>query len=154
MNVNDGTIVLNTSTNYLAPSEPHLTLSLGNNGVLDMRDANKTINEITMMYLKSDNGTLHFDTDFANDLTDTIKASNGYNSEFKNLNLGSINVKSHFDGVAGTTKDIDIFICNLFGISECRGRVGYVLIGILRIYDCCFFLLARVGAYDVEVLSA
>lgn len=109
MNVNDGTIVLNTSTNYLAPSEPHLTLSLGNNGVLDMRDANKTINEITMMYFKSDNGTLHFDTDFANDLTDTIKASNGYNSEFKNLNLGSINVKSHFDGVAGTTKDIDIF---------------------------------------------
>ena len=109
MNVNDGTIVLNTSTNYLAPSEPHLTLSLGNNGVLDMRDTDKTINEITMMYLKSDNGTLHFDTDFANDLTDTIKASNGYNSEFKNLNLGSINVKSHFDGAVGTTKDIDIF---------------------------------------------
>ncbi len=112
MNVNDGTIVLNTQNNYLQPSDGstnHLTLSLGNNGTLDMRDANKTINEITMMYLKSDNGTLHFDTDFANDLTDTIKASNGYNSEFKNLNLGSINVKSHFDGAVGTTKDIDIF---------------------------------------------
>ena len=112
MNVNDGTVVLNTQNNYLQPSDGstnHLTLSLGNNGILDMRDANKTINEITMMYLKSDNGTLHFDTDFANDLTDTIKASNGYNSEFKNLNLGSINVKSHFDGAVGTTKDIDIF---------------------------------------------
>ena len=112
MNVNDGTIVLNTQNNYLQPSDGstnHLTLSLGNNGTLDMRDANKTINEITMMYLKSDNGTLHFDTDFVNDLTDTIKASNGYNSEFKNLNLGSINVKSHFAGDVGTTKDIDIF---------------------------------------------
>ena len=112
MNVNDGTVVLNTKTNYFEPSDGttnHLTLTLGNNGVLDMRDTDKTINEITMMYFKSDNGTLHFDTDFVNDLTDTIKASNGYNSEFKNLNLGSINVKSHFDGAVGTTKDIDIF---------------------------------------------
>ena len=112
MNVNDGMIVLNTLTNYVEPTDGtanHLTLTLGNNGVLDMRDTDKTINEITMMYFKSDNGTLHFDTDFANDKTDTIKASNGYNSELKNLNLGSINVKSHFDGDVGTTKNIDIF---------------------------------------------
>ena len=112
MNVNDGTVVLNTTTDYFKPSDGttnHLRLTLGDKGVLDMRDTNKTINEIRLEYFKSDNGTLHFDTDFADDKTDTIKASNGYNSEFKKLNLGSINVKSHFGGDVGTTKNIDIF---------------------------------------------